>query len=665
MIAVKHPSVLNDWQLFRQAKLLNKHTSRATNPDWYREARELDRQWHIWVDGMDVVSAVFDKRTGQWHEGPEPVLPRDTGTSVGSQKPLAKEVVQGLHQSLNDAQLEAIFANFDEDGLRRLHESISRLIQGKDFGGKARSLGVILHMADEFGISDLAPEFSSDTDYQGVRDLLVMDPQEALGDLTADSVGNSWRSLPYWGVKEGERRSIAIQMSRRFQSLFFELDRYAQSRNIPVITAASAAPLEALRLAPFLLDPEASRGSGDILVFQYRRFSTLAVIDPDGELILLRALQHRMGQDFPSSLGEILTNTAASVGFADPVVTIAAMSDLNQDALAADLSAFFADRAPMNIGLVAPREIDGLAGLGRFRVEMALGDAGLIKKLEESAPLKQSVTFSELGVGWASQNFYGISEEEREIYPPQRDLRMLRGLSHARLFFGICLIGLAGWTGFEFATTATTEAWSLPDNEAGSASVELQKLTRDRNRFEYWENLMARRSEGWLAMELLLQLFKPDTGLIVSDSRYRTEAYTEAAPSKEPGKNPTKMGFARIWVIKGYSKTEGAASLAKLSSNSYLAERFEKMAKDFNALSLNSEEGTRKLEVTMQQKQGQMPPTKRFPTAVARHYRNSFEITITQTFSEKDSLALTMKPPTLTPVDATGAPVMAATETKP
>ena len=76
---------------------------------------------------------------------------------------------------------------------------------------------------------------------------------------------------------------MAIQICRRCQPLFYELDRYAQSHNIPIQTAAYSAPMEALRLAPIFLDPGEQQGAGNIVVFQYRRFSTLAVINTDGE----------------------------------------------------------------------------------------------------------------------------------------------------------------------------------------------------------------------------------------------------------------------------------------------------------------------------------------------------------------------------------------------
>src|SRR5690606_23598503 len=151
--------------IYRQAKQVLKHTSRASNADWYHEAMELDRQWHIWVDGRQVVSSVFDRKSGQWMEGPRAILPKDNGVSAGTRKPMDQDAVRALNDGLNQAQLDAIFAHFDEEDLRSLHESLSRLVRGKDFGGKVKSLGVVLHLADEFAIADLAPEFSMDDDF--------------------------------------------------------------------------------------------------------------------------------------------------------------------------------------------------------------------------------------------------------------------------------------------------------------------------------------------------------------------------------------------------------------------------------------------------------------------------------------------------------------------
>ncbi len=642
MIQVRHPSVLNPWQIYRQSKLLLKHTSRANNGDWYLPALELDRQWHIWIDGGSIVSSVFDKRSGQWFEGPRAILPRDTGAGAHTRTgAMDTEAIKDLNESLDQAQLDAIFAHFEEDDLRSLHESLSRLVRGKDYGGKVKSLGVVIHVADEFALMDLAPEYSSDEDFEGSRELLQLDPAEVLGDSSLDVKGNAWRLLPYWGIDEGERRSVAVQVSRHFQPLFFELERYSESRNVPVITALVSAPLEALRLAPLMLEAEDLTNSGNIMVFQYRKFSALSVLNESGELVLMRALQHRPGQDYPSGLGETLVNTAASVGLSDPLVTIANMSGLNQDALVSELSSFFASRPPMNIGLVTPSEVPGLGtDLAGGRVEMTLGDSARLEKLQANAVYTGAETFKELERDWARQNFYGRSKEEMEVYPTQKDLKMLRFFGYAKFLVLAAVLGVIGWTSFDYIKAATTEAWRVSQDQAQTASVTLQKLLKDRERVNYWENVMARRSEGWLVMEVLLQLFEPDSGLIVSECTYSLEGERDSDKSKT-------LAFNRTWKIKGYARSEGTEALSRLSSNTYLKKRFEELAAEFAAESLRLDTDTRTLDVSMQQRQSQMPPSERFPASIARHYRNSFEITINQEFSEQDDLALTMKPPAI------------------
>lgn len=647
MIQVRHPSVLNPWQIYRQAKLLTKHTSRATNPDWYRQAMDLDRQWHIWIDGTQSFSAVFDKLSGEWFDGPRPVLPRDTGAGPGSRNAMEKEAIKDLNESLDQKQFDSIFAHFEEDELRSLHEALARMTKAKEFGGKVKSLGVIIHVADEFALMDLAPEYSGDDDFESSRTLLQLDPKDVLGDASLDLRGNAWRLLPYWGIDDGERRSVAVQMSRHYQPLFEELERYSETRNIPVVTAAVSAPLEALRLAPYMLDAEDLKGKGgNIMVFQYRKFSALAVLNQSGELVFMRALQHRPHTDYPSGLGEILVNTAASVGLTDPLVTIVNMSGQNQDSLAGELSSFFASRPPMNIGLVTPSELPELGELAGGRVEMMLGDKDRLQKLNETAVYNGAETFEQLDADWAKQNFYGRSPEEQEVYPTQSDLKMLKYSGYVKIAAAACLLGVIIWTSFDYVKALTTEAWKVSQDQAQTASVTLEKMKADRERVKYWENVMARRSEGWLAMEVLLQLFPPDSGLIVSECTY------DVAGEPMSDRSDT-LSFERTWKIEGYARSEGTEALNRLASSSYLAKRFEELATEFGAESLaTTDTDTRTLDVRLEQRQRQMPPNDRFPASVARHYRNSFEITITQEFTDKDDLALVKKPPKLAATEA-------------
>ena len=609
---LQHPAELNPWQIYRQAKQLAKHTSRAKNADWYKGALELGRQWHLWYDGETLVSAVYDRDSGQWHEGPD--LPEFSEADAG-----------GVLTSLEP-----------KESVQELHKTLKNLLAGKELGGKARSLGVIFHLADDFTFADISPEYAADQDYDAVNELLILDPQLALGDQSIDTLAASWRALPYWGVHEGEKRSVAVQVARANQALISEIRSWGENHNIPVIASAVCAPLEALRLATLYV--EWTAGAGDMILLQYRHFSAFAVLGVSGELMLLRALPHVGDRSHPSRLGETLVNTAASMNLTEPRVHIVPMGETSTDDLVDDLGKFFANRPAMDIGVIELEGIEGIAGIPGGRLEMLVGQPEAFAEREEALPLAETDTFTHLATSWATQDFYGLSEYEKAVYPERKDLKLLKVAGVAKLLLMVIALGLVGWTGFEYLRTAGTEAWKLDAAEATAAKTRMQELKKKNDEAVYWENIMAPRAEGWLVLEALLDLFPADCGLLVTDCDFRIVGGSLEKEAKE-------IGFECRWTIKGYARSEGSQKLSQLSSNRYLSEQFERIGQDFNSEVLLSNEETRSLQATMQQRQGQLPATFGIPASVARHYRTSFELTISQVYDQTDALALTAKPP--------------------
>ncbi len=611
---LKHPAELNALQIYRQTKKLVKHTSRARDADWYRGAFELDRQWHLWCDGDSVVSAVYDRRGGKWREGPS--LPEFFDAPGG-----------GIAVSLNPPEAVA-----------ELHETVKALLRGKelDLDGKVKSLGVVLHLAGDFSISDIASEYAGDDDFAAVNELLTLEPQIALGDPNADVLASSWRALPYWGVVEGERRSAAVQVSREYAALIAELRHWGESNNIPVIASAVSAPLEILRLAPHFL--EWSPSVGDLILFQYRKFSAFVALGVSGELMMVRALPHVGERRHPARFGDTLVSTAASMNFAAPRVHIVPLCNEGTNDLIAELGQFFSSRAAMDIGVIDLGDIKTLDELPGRRPEMLLADVEKLGEDPDEAPLLDNDTFTHLAEGWATMDFYGLSAYQQEVYPERKDLKLLTIANKVKLLLLVLSLGLGGWTGWEYIRVANTEAWKLDQAAAESAKLTLQTLGKQNSEATYWENIMLPRSEGWLVLELLLDLFPAESGIIVTDCSYRVAG----APAE---KDAAKVGFDRVWSIKGFARSEGVPMLGKLSSNNYLAEQFVRIAEGFDNESLRSSPETRTLHSTMQQKQGELPASVGLPASVARHYRTSFELTIEQNFGSKDVLALTAKPP--------------------
>ncbi len=611
-LELQHPAELNPWQIYRQAKKLAKHSSRAKNADWYSGALELGRQWHLWYDGETLVSAVFDRDSGQWHEGP--TLPEFSEADAG-----------GVRTSLEPAE-----------SVQDLHNILKTLLAGKEIGGKARSLGVVFHLADDFTLADISPEYAVDQDYDAVNELLILDPELALGDQNIDSLAASWRALPYWGVHEGEKRSVAVQVSRANQALISEIRAWGEDHNIPVIASAVSAPLEALRLATLYI--EWSAGAGDMILLQYRSFSAFAVLGRGGDLMLMRALPHVGNRTHPSRLGETLVNTAASMNLTEPRVHILPMGDVSTDDLVDDLGKFFANRPALDIGVIELDEIEGIPTIPGGRMEMMVGQPEALAAREALLPLAETDTFTCLAASWAIQDFYGLSDYEKAVYPERKDLKLLKLAGMAKALLLVITLGLAGWTGFEYLRTAGTEAWKLDAAEAAESKIRMQELKKENDEAIYWENVMAPRAEGWLVLEALLDLFPADCGLLVTDCDFKI-----LGSSLE--KDANEVGFECQWRVKGYARSEGSQKLSQLSSPRYLGEEFQRIGKDFNSAILLNNTETRSLQSTMQQRQGQLPSSYGLPASIARHYRTSFELSISQVFDKNDALALTAKPP--------------------
>ncbi|WP_348235496.1 hypothetical protein, partial [Salmonella enterica] len=83
---------------------------------------------------------------------------------------------------------------------------------------------------------------------------------------------------------------------------------------------------------------------------------------------------------------------------------------------------------------------------------------------------------------------------------------------------------------------------------------------------------------------------------------------------------------------------EGQAQLSKLGSKAYIAAHLDDIAKATATATLISGEN-RTVEVTLQQRQGQMPASPEFPTELARFYRVEFELRIRHEVSPADRLS--------------------------
>ncbi len=595
-------------KLHAQAKRLLKSTSRAKEPDWYRRAHELNLQWHLWIGAHSGISAVHSRSQQQWWNGPD--LP-----------PLSFEKDENGRTSLTQGSRDA------------LHELLRQLFASKEFGAKAKSLGIVIHLADGLRIRNLAPDFADDGDFDNLNELLISAPEIAVGDDSLDPAEGAWRLLPLLGVTEGERRSLAVQIPAKLRPIAEEFRRYGELRNLPVVVETRCAALEAISGLPHLHPQLQAQGQGTTLVLaQYEAMTLLYALGNRAELLLVRPLFHRSGLHLtPGETHEVLAQTAALLNIRDPFVLLASLGGLPETQLETLLESYHEQFPNARTRCLDVRQTE-------FATAVPGGCLELAAAVQTAAPVPdESPQQREFREKWTWQDFYGPSKEEAARMPTRGDLRLIQigGLAQKVAIVGLLAYG--GWIGMDFIGKARSEAWALPADAAQSKEMEVMKLQKEKREWEHWNNLLAKRSEGWLAMEALLELFPANGGILLKDASYRTEVV--------PGeKKETGAGLTRTWSLSGFANPEVATTLPILGSRPRVTELLNGIAERNHAPYLSANTATRDLRVTLQQKQGTMSPSKDIPAQVARRYRTAFDLSISQSLTSKDELALNTNP---------------------
>jgi len=618
----KHPSELNPLRLYQQAKRIAQKTSRAKNPDWYQDPNKVQRQWHLWLDGEEVLSSLFDQKAQRWVEGP-------TLSWLGREDEESSVTVEGGFA----------IRQFESKDREELHGGLAEALRSRELGGKANSLGVILHVADEFAVLDPAREYSGNRDFEEVQALLQVDPKEVLGDSTIDPLLDTWQLMPCWGVKE-LKVNVAVQLGRQREEFFSIIRDYAEDNNVAVIVSGVSAPLEALRLAPIYLDWSQSEERGDIIVMMYRNFSALMVLNEVGELVLLRSLSHLTGKEYPSNLGDTLLNTSTSAGLSNPVVSILPMcGGTGKEQLTAELTTFFARKNPMDIGFTDLDQLDALQDIPNHRMEMLLGDEAKLGSLLENNPLMETATFTGLAEGWATQDFYSVIDVEAEKFPTWQELQLRR-------YFGIAKVGLLGlviamgtWGGLKVVKTLGTDEWQAKAIEPEAAASGGKR--KEKAELDYWQSIMQTRSEGWLVMQLLLDLFPEGGGIVITDFEYKILAGQTSG--KSSGSKAKGLGYSRQWKFSGFSTPEGRSTLAKLGSTGFMTNRFEEFAGKYQSTEFELEAQGRSVAASLEEDVKAYAGSGSISREEAALYSTSFMLLVTQRVFETDELAVPIK----------------------
>ncbi|MEO1827118.1 MAG: hypothetical protein ABGZ31_15535, partial [Roseibacillus sp.] len=364
MEVLVHPAQLTTWQRFLQARRLHRETTRSRNLDWYREALDLECQLHLFLEGEDISEAHIcygkeDRKT--WARVALPSL------QAGEQE--AMEYLAGI----------------------RSH-----------FDGRMKSLAVILHVADEFAISELRGASERPEDLGVLSEKLVHEPKAVLEDHSDSVEDLSFRLFPYPGAKSGQQFGSAITISRRCQAYLRQIRNVGQVLNFPIRTCALSAPLVTLaalrRLAEELPDQAFA------IFFPYSSFSVIAFFSEGRELVMLRSVRHHEGVT-PSHVGRIVQTMAAALELPDPPIYTLPLACSGRDPVAPQLpGAVVVDwRKNPWFDSAVPLEFQGPSSLRSRNEEVVVRGAQTFQGMIES--------------GWATQDFLPESRDEVDLFP--------------------------------------------------------------------------------------------------------------------------------------------------------------------------------------------------------------------------------------------------------
>lgn len=620
MLNIVHPGELKPADIYRQARTVASKTSRSGDADWYRAPEELTCQWHIWFDGgREVVSATFSRENCRWRPGPELQL---ANLTTGE----------------------------------RVKEILGEFFSTKHFDTKPKSLGVILHVADEFGLSEIVDigdgALEGGDDFGVLRYNLIDEPLEVLADRDVSIESTSWRLLPFWGALPGQSRSVAVAMSRTRETFLKTLMNCGEEMRMPIRVAVTSAPVEAFAGLP-LAHPQLAGGC--LVVMPYSKQTAVFALSPEGELRVARSLGHRGGSLTPAGFGDILWNMAVGAELAGgehagkPKVLLVSANAKALETAAEELEMFSMSRQALECEILDLTTLPALAEVPGHLLEFLSYDAAALEKVRSGvAQLAATDTFSAFWQGWAHQNYMDIARLDM-LYPTRNDFKLLRLARWLLTLLVFALLGTGGYGTWSLLAAMNHPSWHLTQEDVQQAKASNTKLLNEQKQIQRTEKLMLPRSRGWVTMEFLLQLFPEDSGVRVDSYNYVLDT-ARPAPSAARGKAPEPefSGLIRSWQIKGLVKPKAMELLSGINSQRGVSAFFEQLATATGDDSYRPDPD-RQITVSLTQGRNSRYDPQASIGDLARDpvmaYPFNFEITISQTLTDKDVLALPVAKP--------------------
>lgn len=583
MAQIQHPSSLNPWQQYRQACSILSQTSRAKNPAWYQQAIELDLQLHIRVDGPQVFSCYHNRNNGQWTDGPS--LNQEILRNPEAFEPIADELLAYAKSN------------------------------------KASSIGVIIHVADEFATAELSPELDNPGALPEVRKTVIDDPGKVLEDATIDATQGSYRIIPYAAAGTNVI-GTSITISKKYTAILDVLRRTSEDRNFPIITQSVCAPLLAILGLPRML--EAQPDKPFVTILQYPWFTVLAFFNEHADLKLIRTLQHR-GMRQAANFRNALFTTSTSLEFMDPDLFILPLGEEIDEDLEQNLGMSFPNCMVKTLSMPAANGIP-----------VHCPEPIIVNQTNHEASVVTSMTFSSFfEEGWATQDFLPMERETAEIYPEKGEMSILRMTRLIRIFIMILAVAGLGYLGLGMWNLWKMPEWSFDPGQASSSQAKLGQLNAEQRRIHHWGNLLSDRSKAWSVMESFARMFPDKGNMLIKDLKY------SAKPDTTQGQNT--VGFVKVWKINGYARDEAIEYLNQLNTRSGINRHFNVIARNTGEEGFRTDIGNRSITVnvrTRENSQFRPIPFEEMVMQDTTTYPFTFDLTITQRYEANDPLAI-------------------------
>ncbi len=561
-----------------------KNTSRASQVAWYKDALDLDFQFHIIVDGATVSTFFFNRANHSW----------STGIPVSEEEIADPEQTLALGQNL----------------IKQVQEL------------KGRHLGVVLHVADEFVTTEIKSKLNNPGALNDMRQLIYENPREVIEDSSASPDQISWRVMPY-PAAGSPMIATTIRLSRRLEPFLKVLRNLGNDENFPIITHAVSAPLVAMMSLASVVNTSSNKPF--VAVLQYPWFTAMAFFNEHADLRLIRSIQHR-GQRCPANFWSSLATTNASLEFEHPDIYLLPLGDQVDTRISEDLKRNFPS------SLIETAYFPEVSPLPAWAPEPELSVVDTSTQGSET----HSHTFSTLrSERWFLQDFLPISAEDLALFPSQKEIRLLRYLNIAKKVMLVALLLMILSMGFSVYGYMRKEEWNVDDTQANIIKQKMQMLGAEKARMDHWNILLDDRSKAWSSMEMMALLFPEKSNILVSG--FNLAIRTEPVPKQ------IKAGFFKEWKITGFARNESIDSLNLINTPEGIRAKFVNFTKVTGDLSFDPKPTSRNLvtNLTIKENPKFIPrPVENVQDFDSSTYSFIFELTIVQRFNATDTLAI-------------------------